>query len=108
VVDLFVYLRRLKKERQDRVSQIHSAFFFLQRWEESSLEIEMIRLTIVLPRWMWWLALRCRVAISLEVDGETLAPYDLVKHGRPLTLLYVRPQSGSPVERSAVATSPVG
>jgi hypothetical protein len=48
----------------------------------------VIRLTIDMPRWIWWLAVRCRLAIAPEVEGEVLAPFDLVQHGRPLTLLY--------------------
>jgi hypothetical protein len=48
----------------------------------------VIRLTIDMPRWLWWLALRFRLAIALEVEGELLAPLDLVRHGRPLTLIY--------------------
>jgi hypothetical protein len=48
----------------------------------------VIRLTIVMPRWIWWLALRFQLAIALEVDGEPLAPVDLVGHGGPLTLIY--------------------
>ena len=48
----------------------------------------MIRLTIVMPRWIWWLAVRFQLAIALEEDGERLAPIDLVGHGGPLTLIY--------------------
>ena len=48
----------------------------------------MIRLTIDMPRLVWWLALHLRLAIALEVEGEVLAPLDLVQHGRPLTLIY--------------------
>ena len=48
----------------------------------------MIRLTIDMPRWLWWLALRLGLAITLEVEGERLSPFDLVQHGRPLSLLY--------------------
>ncbi len=48
----------------------------------------MIRLTIDMPRWVWWLAFRFRLAIALEVEGELLAPLDLIQHGRPLTLIY--------------------
>ena len=48
----------------------------------------MIRLTIVMPHWLWWLVLRFRFAIALEVDGEPIAPVDLVGHGEPLTLIY--------------------
>jgi hypothetical protein len=47
-----------------------------------------MRLTIDMPRWVWWLALRFRLAIALEVEGELLDPLDLVQHGRPLTLIY--------------------
>jgi hypothetical protein len=48
----------------------------------------LIRLTIDMPRWVWWLALRFRLTIALEVDGELLTPLDLVQHGRPMTLIY--------------------
>jgi hypothetical protein len=48
----------------------------------------LIRLTIDMPRWVWWLALRFRLTISLEVDGQLLTPLDLVQHGRPMTLIY--------------------
>jgi hypothetical protein len=55
----------------------------------------VIRLTIDMPRWIWWLALRFRVSIALEVEGELLAPFDLVQHGRPLTLIYRGRELGS-------------
>jgi hypothetical protein len=48
----------------------------------------VIRLTIVMPQWLWWLVLRFRFAIALEVDGEPVLPVDLVGHGEPLTLIY--------------------
>jgi hypothetical protein len=53
----------------------------------------VIRLTIDMPHWLWWLALRFRLAIALEVEGELLAPLDLVQHGRVLTLIYRVPGS---------------
>jgi hypothetical protein len=69
----------------------------------------MIRLTIDMPRWVWWLALRFRLAIALEVEGEPLVPYDLVQHGRPLTLLYSgRRVSSGAAESTAVVASRVG
>jgi hypothetical protein len=49
---------------------------------------QLIRLTIDMPRWVWWLALRFRLTISLEVDGQLVTPLDLVQHGRPMTLIY--------------------
>ena len=48
----------------------------------------MIRLTIDMPRWVWWLALRFGLAIALEVEGQKVAPSDLLQHGRPLILVY--------------------
>jgi hypothetical protein len=57
--------------------------------------LPVIRLTIDMPRWLWRIALRCQLAIVLEVEGEILAPSDLVQHGRPLTLLYGPPDSTS-------------
>jgi hypothetical protein len=68
----------------------------------------VIRLTIDMPRWVWWFALRCRLAIALEVEGHLLMPYDLVQHGRPLTLLYDGQQIGSSVQSAAVVTSEAG
>jgi hypothetical protein len=58
----------------------------------------LIRLTIDMPRWVWWLALRFRLTISLEVDGQLLTPLDLVQHGRPMTLIY----RGRPLPRDMV------
>jgi hypothetical protein len=55
----------------------------------------VIRLTIDMPRWVWWLALRFRLAIALEVEGELVRPLDLVQHGRPLTLIYGGSRTGS-------------
>ena len=49
---------------------------------------QLIRLTIDMPRWVWWLALRFRLTISLEADGQLLTPLDLVQHGRPMTIIY--------------------
>ena len=71
----------------------------------------MIRLTIDMPRWVWWLALRFRLAIALEVEGELLAPLDLVQHGRPLILIYRgcglgSVMGGSPPNRAAVGPLP--
>jgi hypothetical protein len=68
----------------------------------------VIRLTIDMPRWVWWVALRCRLAITLEVEGELLVPYDLVQHGRPLTLLYDGQPIGSSVQSAAGVTSQAG
>jgi hypothetical protein len=63
----------------------------------------LIRLTIDMPRWVWWLALRFRLAIALEVDGELLAPLDLVQRGRPLTLVYRKGVPGSQNEEAQPA-----
>jgi hypothetical protein len=72
----------------------------------------VIRLTIDMPRWVWWLALRFRLGIALELEGELLAPLDLVQHGRPLTLIYGGRGLGSvaganPAGRTAVGSVPV-
>jgi hypothetical protein len=71
----------------------------------------VIRLTIDMPRWVWWLALRFRLGIALELEGELLAPLDLVQHGRPLTLIYPGRGLGSavganPASRTAVGSVP--
>ncbi|MBJ7600384.1 MAG: hypothetical protein DLM67_23545 [Candidatus Nephthysia bennettiae] len=67
----------------------------------------MIRLTIDMPRWVWWLALRFRLGIALELEGELLAPLDLVQHGRPLTLIYRGSMvGGNPASRAAVGSLP--
>ncbi len=70
----------------------------------------MIRLTIDMPRWVWWLAFRFRLAIALEVEGELLAPLDLIQHGRPLTLIYrgggLGSVWGNPSNRAAVGALP--
>jgi hypothetical protein len=71
----------------------------------------VIRLTIDMPRWVWWLALRFRLGIALELEGQLLAPLDLVQHGRPLTLIYKgrglgSAVGGSPAGRAAVGSLP--
>jgi hypothetical protein len=68
----------------------------------------LIRLTIDMPRWVWWLALRFRLAIALEVDGELLAPLDLVQRGRPLTLIYRYRVPGSRIEEAQPAKARSG
>ena len=67
----------------------------------------MIRLTIDMPRWLWWLALRAGLVIAVEVEGEPLRPFDLVKHGRPLSLLYRADEQATGVE-ARLETRPAG
>jgi hypothetical protein len=64
----------------------------LGKWRESADgRLLVIRLTIFMPRWIWWLALRFHLGIALEVDGERVPAIDVVSHGGPLTLIYRTP-----------------
>lgn len=49
----------------------------------------MIRLTIRMPRLVWWLTIMSRrFAIELEKDGEMLRTSSWEHHGRDLTLVF--------------------